>query len=62
MNNVLLVQAAQEEILQELLQDESGAADTIRGAAANARFNDLIIEAAKVRGIELDLSKTGRKA
>lgn len=55
MNSALLVQAAQQEVLQNLLQFEGAGATTIAGA-----LNDIIAKKAKELGIDLDWTQTGR--
>lgn len=53
----LLVQAAQQEVLQSLLQDVSITADN---SALKSLINSLVATKAKELGVELDLTQTNR--
>jgi hypothetical protein len=61
MNHGHLILAAQEEVLQSLLQYEGVPGSTLYNASG-AKFNDVIAGKAKELGLELDWSQTGRGA
>jgi hypothetical protein len=60
MNKAQLVLAAQQEVLQDLLEYEGGEMQSMQESFACHAHNTTIITYANKIGVQLDLSKTGR--